>query len=205
MKNAPALLLLILTSIVANAQSARRAGELYPGITIGINSTRLAAETTNGGDVKEVTVVNGLGYRLGLLGGWQMSRRFAIELNPSLAFNDSKLGITRNNLSQEAYGQSLMLECAARGVYKWFWGKSLPFILGGMSYRQPIGDASATVIQMAHGTLAADVGLGIEKHYRHFTLAPEIRYSHGITNMQNIYGINSVKMHAIILSLCLKS
>jgi hypothetical protein len=205
MRKIPALLLLILTSIVSNAQSVRRAGELYPGITLGINSTRFAAETINGGDVKEVTVVNGLGYRLGLLGGWQMSRHFAVELNPSLAFNDSKLGITRTNYSQEAYGQSLMVECAVRGAYKWFWGKSLPFILGGTSYRLPLRDANARVIQMAHGSLAADIGMGIEKHYRQFTLAPEVRYSHGLTNMQNIYGINSVKMHAIILSICLKS
>lgn len=205
MRDALFLTVFCMTAIGLHAQQPRRAGELYPGITIGVNYSRMATETHAPSDIKEIATINGLGYRLGLLGGLQVSRHIAVEVKPSLAFNDSKLGVTRTNLAQEAYGQSIMVEGAAHVLYKSYAGRIIPFALGGMSYRQPLNDASASVKQMVRPSLAADIGIGIEKRFRHFSVAPEIRYSHGLSNLQDIKGINTVKMHTIIFSISFKS
>lgn len=205
MKNALLFVVLFAASHRAQAQPARRAGEFYTGLTIGINYARVATDNADPNDIMEIAAVSGLGYRLGLLGGLQLSRHLAVELKPSLAFNDSKLGITRTNLNKETYGQTIMLEGAGHAVYKFYVGRTIPYALAGVSYRQPLNDAASPITQMVRSTLAADIGLGLEKRFRHFSIAPEIRYSHGLSNLQQIKGINSVKMHSIIFTVNLKS
>lgn len=202
-----ALFLLLLASISKDicAQPSRRTGDVFTGLTIGINYSRVTTEKANPNDIVDIATVTGLGYRLGLLGGLQVSRHIAIELRPALAFNDSKLGITRLNLDMETYGQTIMIEGAGHVFYKFYAGKVIPYMLAGGSYRQPLNDASSTIRQMVRPSLAADVGIGLEKRLRHFSIAPEIRYSHGISNLQPIKGINSVKMHSIIFTVNLKS
>jgi len=205
MKKALLFAVFLTVSYGARSQAARRAGEFYTGLTIGFNSSRVAAHNANPNDIVEIATVNGLGYRLGLLGGLQLSRHFALEIKPSLAFNDSKLGITRTNHNMETYGQTLMVEGAGHAVYKFYVGRVIPYALVGGSYRQPLNDAASPVTQMVRASLAADGGIGLEKRFRHFSIAPEIRYSHGLSSLQQIRGINTVKMHSVIFTINLKS
>src|SRR4051812_12773970 len=89
------------------SQAAKRAGEFYMGINIGMNYSMIRATVSDPVSILNASTVNGLGYRLGLVGGMQVSRHLSIEAKPALSFNDSKLGIIRADNSKETYEQQV--------------------------------------------------------------------------------------------------
>lgn len=201
-----ALLLLPACIGMTNAfcQGSPRPGDLYAGISFGINYSHMAPGNADPANVAQLNTVNGLGYRLGLLGGLKFSRQFAFELKPVLAFNDSKLGIVRPDMSHETYGQSVTVEGTGHLVYKGGRGHIAPVIMAGVSYRQPLGSAQSPIIEMMRPSVALDAGIGMEKRFRQFSLQPELRYAYGLSNFTAIRGLSTLHMHTFIFAVNFK-
>lgn len=204
MKGALLVCLASTTWLNAIAQAAPRPGQAYVGINVGINYSRIAPGGSDPAEIYGTSMVNGLGYRLGLLGGIRLTKHLSAEVKPALAFNDSRLGVVRPDMTQERYGQSITAECAGHIVYRRYKGKATPVLLAGLSYRQPLADPQSSVREMATGSVGVDAGVGVEKRFRNFSVEPEVRYSHGLSNAGTVRGLSSVRLHTIVFSVNFK-
>jgi hypothetical protein len=77
-------------------------------------------------------------------------------------------------------------------------GSLRPYILIGPNYRVAVKDRNApSSVFSNRNDLAIDLGIGLEKVFTHFKIAPEIRYSRGLYNVNQNPTLKSVKYNNI--------
>lgn len=151
----------------------------------------------------DAEVDNALGYRLGILGKYQSEKKWFAILRTELAVNHSSF------MYKDTAGTSIRYDIAPTTIqsalhfgYSFEELRPKPFVYGGLNFKYPFQqniDKSSTF--PTGQDLALEVGIGIKKKFEYFDLIPEIRYSHGLNNVNRMPIFQSIYMNELSFSL----
>jgi hypothetical protein len=172
------------------------------GFSFGINKTKLEHNLKN-----SLSNDSRVGFRLGVLADLPLVKGLYFTPKAELSFYRSSLEYTEPGKFNRDY---VVLPTGLEGrlhlIYKFREGKELkPFILGGASYILALNGELETFEYSSGSTFTADVGIGVERKFEHFIFAPEFRYSHGLTNVnENPLFNGDIFLHNFAVVLVLK-
>jgi len=163
------------------------------GFSFGLNRSNLQfGEAQENGD----QIVNGMGYRLGLVSELRLGKRFVISPKADLSFNAGQL-----NQSDRSYTVSASsLELMGHLKYRFLRSNFSPYILAGPNYRMPLQNRSDDYVP-TRNDLALDFGVGLDIPLIGFKVSPEVRYSYGLTNITNSETFSDLNHHNIAVAL----
>lgn len=163
------------------------------GFSFGLNRSNLqfGAAQENGDQI-----VNGLGYRLGVVSELRLGKRFVISPKADLSFNAGQLNQSNTDYAVSASSLELM------GHLKYRFAKSnfSPYILAGPNYRIPLSTRDDNAVP-TRNDVAIDIGLGLDIPLIGFKISPEVRYSYGLTNISTSDAFSDLNHHNIAVSL----
>lgn len=202
MKNQLFVLSFLLVSFSSFAQSENvlKDKNWRWGFSFGSNYSQLKPE---GEFAETISVKNDMGFRMGISSSYRLSPHFSISPKADLSFNSGRYQFKNHNEFQTDYAiLSVSLEFMTHFTFYIPGEKRSPFIYVGPNYRMGIEDkdkASNTYSKKSH--LALDFGIGFERLFPNFLIAPEIRYSMGIQDANNTASIPTTKFHNVSLIL----
>lgn len=148
---------------------------------------------------KEQQLENGSSFQLGIIMEYQLNNWFSLAPKAEIAFNDTRY-IKKEHTIEDVYPATINLNMLAK--FKLNSSDMNPYILVGPEFKQPLKAQSKTTTEFTHGsTMAVNLALGIDKKLKYFTLAPEIRYSYGLTNINSDPELESLYLHNLSLVL----
>ncbi len=171
------------------------------GFSFGTNYSLLYLGENDPSKATRLSSVNGLGFRLGILATLPLFPRVSLTAKPELSFNDNNLGYTNSENKQQEYEMPTTGEIAVHVSYKLSSGSTHPYVLFGPAYKLPLTSSSSDYYQITRPALALDAGVGLEHLFKHFKIAPELRYSYNVNNISSVSGIKDVRYHVLSLSL----
>lgn len=201
MKYVVSVLLITALSAAAYAQDVivPKERKLVFGFSLGINHSSLSMQTPEVAHYSSAVTNNGYGFRLGLLMDWKFAKRFSFSPKAEMAFYESRLLLLGPKSDGRVYqSYPLVFEIAGHVNYRLFNLPVQPYLILGPSVKLPFADERSRYTSY-RPAYAMDIGLGLDKKFRMFTLAPELRYSVGLSNASNIPFVSGVRMHTISL------
>jgi len=172
------------------------------GFNIGLNYTNLqSAHNSN------VSLHNGPGFRLGLLGQSKITERLNFCPKTELVFNEASVSYPgfQNAAAKESLVYPVNMDIMMHLNYTLSKRKNPLYILAGPNLRVPFLDRKNPRYPYANNPdLAIDLGIGLEQHLKYFILAPELRYSFGLLNINKDPSLSKVYFHNISLVLNFK-
>ncbi len=186
----------IFVSIIAFGQEKEKFAKF--GFDLGVNRSNLDfSAQSNQGDI-----TNGLGYRLGVLADLRISSRLSFSPKAELSFNASRLEQQGVNYKVNPTN----LEFMGHLKYNVLKNKFTPYLIAGPNFRMPLGAEEESNIIPTKNDLAIDIGAGLDiPMFGWFTLAPEIRYSFGLNDIEdNSSSISNLRYNNIALVLIFK-
>ncbi len=163
------------------------------GFSFGVNRSNLqfGAAQENGDQI-----VNGMGYRLGVVSELRLGKRLVISPKADLSFNAGQLNQSNTDYSVSASSLELM----GHLKYRMMRSNFSPYILAGPNYRVPLANRNNNAVPTS-SDVAIDVGVGLDIPLIGFKMSPELRYSYGLTNITNSEAFSDLNHHNIALSL----
>ena len=149
-----------------------------------------------------VSFSNDLGFRLGVLADYTVSKNFSISPKAELSLNNSTINLTQADGSVSEFDvMPISLEFMTHFIVKKNNKKLKPYLTLGPNFKIPISienDVPKTTLP-TKSFLAFDFGIGMNKSYTYFNLSPEIIYSFGLMNIDQNAVVNSLNFHNISL------
>lgn len=198
MKKVVLIVSIAICSIAGYAQSENITPypKVNPGFSIGQNYSILHANSLNEG----AKIMNGYGFSLGVFLDYNVSSKFIIAPQGELSFNGSRVISENSKADEVSYLSPISVDFMTHFVYKLGTGKNRPYILAGPNIKLPLSEEPRSKADYnKKANIAVDFGVGLEHLFKKVTVAPELRYSLGITNFKDIPEIESAKQHAVSL------
>lgn len=181
------------TSLVFGQEKGKvRKKRFTTGFNIGVNhANALIANGTSS------TINNGLGLRFGLISNFAFAKRFSIEPKAELSFNTSSLNNGVENISINPVDLEFMTHLKFNLMRS---GVS-PYFIAGPNVKIPVGNGTRVTVPTRQD-VAIDLGIGIDLPIgRKVRVAPELRYSYGLTNITQSSTLEDIRFHNISLIL----
>lgn len=172
-------------------QSKERNKRFTKGIDFGVNHAQALLQ-----DNSVATIQNGRGFRIGVISSLMLTKRFYIEPKAELSFNTSTL-IDENGDRFKV--NPLDLELIGHMRLKLRKGGLSPYIIAGPNIRIPIGSGDFTM--PTRQDIAIDIGIGLDVPIFKWRIAPELRYSYGLSSITESNSVNDVRFHNVSLIL----
>jgi hypothetical protein len=187
-------------SIGASAQNINNASDKKSsyGFNIGLNYSYLLKDAATPTDV---SFANDLGFRLGVLANYKISRFTAISPKAELAFYNSSINFSETQNTQPTYHvMPMAVEVMTHFVFRDDLKVLSPYFLIGPNVRIPLNEKAESTTDFGTGwDIAIDFGIGLEKAFKHFRFAPELRYSYGFRNVNQHPKISALQLHNVVL------
>jgi Outer membrane protein beta-barrel domain len=150
---------------------------------------------------ENTSIYNGFGGKLGLVMDYAISNQLAISPKIDLAFNNSKIETTHNSELKSTYKVfANSLDIMSHITFKLSKNPKSLYIIAGPNLRLPVEKKPESISTFTTKTdIALDFGFGIENPFKHFSIAPEIRYSLGLLNINNNPLYKSLHYHNVSL------
>lgn len=163
------------------------------GFSFGVNRSNLqfGAAQENGDQI-----VNGMGYRLGVVSELRLGKRFVVSPKADLSFNAGQINQANTDYAVSASSLELM----GHLKYRMLSSNFSPYILAGPNYRIPLANRNNDAVP-TNSDVAIDVGVGLDIPLIGFKMSPELRYSYGLTNITNSDAFSDLNHHNIALTL----
>lgn len=163
------------------------------GFDLGVNRSNLQfGDTQTNGD----QITNGLGYRLGIVSDFRVTKRFSIAPKAELSFNASRLDQSNTSYNVNATN----LEFLGHLKYKFAKGNFSPNIIAGPNFRVPLQKTQNSFVSVKND-MAIDFGVGLDVPMGYFKMSPELRYSYGCSNITQSSQFSDLYYHNIALTL----
>ena len=189
----------VILSLSGFAQTQSPEKKFKFGFNVGVDYPKSQFKT-DPATIQQLQTSNGTGLRLGILMDYAFTSHFVISPKAELAFNNSNVSITGKDGSKETYELYPTIELASHFIYKIPNEKLEPYLLFGPKYKIPLADKKTnSALFIKSPTVALDFGIGANKPFTYLTVAPEIRYSLGLTNISNIDAVKSLYYHTVSL------
>lgn len=167
----------------------------YFGITLSYNSSNYRVfqgrDFILNDSITSVLSPRGPGFNLGIVTNLKIGKYFDFRLLPTLSFSDRRLDYT---LSDTEIPVSKKIEAVFIEVPFLVRYKSAPykdlrlFVIGGVKYSFDVASNSRTrqaaeLIKIAPSDFSVEYGFGIQFFFPYFIFSPEIKVSHGLSNI----------------------
>jgi len=168
------------------------------GLNVGMNFPSLIIE-----EVPNLSPIqkNNPGVRYGMFMDYKVSDHLHFSPKVEYSYNRSSVQIPFSTTSSNFSSYNIFpgsLELMTHAIINAGKGSLRPYILIGPNYRIPDKDRNApSSVFSNRNDLAIDLGIGLEKVFKHFKIAPEIRYSRGLYNVNQNPTLKSVKYNNI--------
>lgn len=193
-----AFLLIVIFFLNVNGFSQRQDStyKFILGFNFGLNYTNLQAN-----DVAAlVKISNSSGFRVGVLSDLKVTKHLAFSPRIELSYNNSKISVAEIPKNHEVLNiYPVLMDFCTPITYTLYNKRLFPYISFGPSYRVPLINNKKMNYATTKSGIAVDLGFGIEKQFSYFKLAPEIRYSYGLTNISEGKSINQLYFHTFTL------
>lgn len=197
MRRSSFMLLIILASSGAYAQICDSTLKYKPlfGFNIGLNQSAIF----NSNAVDEIQIMNAPGFRLGIFTEFPISKRWAASPKTELSFNYGKVNIDGTNYRVDPYNLDFILHFKHKFNYSH--GKVQPYMNIGPNIRTPLNSKFEGTYLDTKTSIAADFGFGLEIDANYFLIAPELRFSAGLTDIRRNPSGNILRGSNAVLSL----
>lgn len=192
--------ILLASSAVAYSQSLSNSPEKSAqyGFNIGLNYANAFSKN----DLPANTSLhNGVGFSLGVLADYKLNKVLSFSPKAELAFFDSHLNRSLTDGTETTY--TIMpnaLDLKVHLTVKKSGQRISPYLVIGPSVKIPIGNRPKVSTEFGTGyDIAIDFGIGLMKAYSRFNIAPELRYSYGLRNVNENPILKSMCFHNISL------
>ena len=199
MKKVIVAFVLLTCSVAAFSQSEISEKKMKYGISLGLNYSNLMFvdfQPTN------TTIDNGLGFNLGILADYKLTNWLSFSPKSELAFNNCKVNYSSGNSENETY-EVMPINVGLMGhfVVKKQNNNVSPYLFFGPQYQLSLmrNQRSITDDFATNDSFALDFGIGLEKGFKHFNFAPELRYSYGFNNVNQNPALSLLHFHNISL------
>lgn len=198
--------LFALSSLAISAQNSEKEknNKLKFGFNFGANYSLLSTKKPLPNNTE---IYNGFGTKLGLIMDYALGKSFFISPKIEMCFNNSGTITTNYDNTKTTYEVfKTSIELMTHLVYKFGARKTLPYIVLGPHFRLPLKKkhTSSSSTFQNNADIAIDLGLGIENKLKNFDMAPEIRYTFGLSNVNQNPTIKKLNYHNISLLLNFK-
>lgn len=169
------------------------------GFNLGINYAQIVGVE---GAPQGTLSNNGYGIKLGILAETKLSDRIYFSPKTELSFNSANIDFTGLDLifSPVYEIMPVSLDIMSHFVFKSKNEKLKPYFLLGPQVRIPIqNNKSSTTTFTTALNFAIDLGIGLDKSFTSLDIAPELRYSYGLLNVNRHPQLQSVYLHNISL------
>lgn len=173
------------------------------GFSLGLNYSNLLHNETI---LNEERVTNNVGFRVGLLGEYILSKALFISPKIEISFNRSKVDIFQVDESKSIYEvMPVSLDFATHFGFRNSTSKLKPYFYIGPNFKLPLSKEEQKSTEFStKPDLAIDFGIGFDKAFTNFSFSPELRYSFGLLNVNNHPSIESLNYHNISFALNFK-
>lgn len=174
------------------------------GLSMGVQRSCFCIENYDASYYKSVQPKSGTGFRLGLLANYRLSKRWSITAKPELAFYGSTISTLRVDNDAYTWETVPMAELAADIRYKLPLKAVQPYLYAGPTYKYALAENDANLLTINGRPFCLDAGIGVEKKFKKFAVAPELRYSYGLTRIASICNMAPVYMNSAVFVLNFK-
>ncbi len=196
---------------VGSAQSSTNTEDIKPkshnflfGFSFGANYTQLNSKSdlpTN------ASITNGIGGRLGVNGEYVHSSFFQLRLSSELVFNSSRVNFSNGNneVVDHYHTKPVSLDIMGHVKFQNGLGKDDVYVLLGPSVSIPLNKNNLTTSDYSTNMgLNADIGCGYNINLKNFSVAPEIRFSYGLIDINAHPQLTNLYSNSLIFSLIFK-
>lgn len=177
------------------------------GFNLGRNYSKLYSNDKvlpNGGTIK-----NGKGLKIGILMEYMLNKHLFISPKSELSFSNSRVDFpnTEDGLNQNYDVLPVSLDLSLHSIVKLGNNKWNPYLLVGVASKLPIGNYTEEDSAYSGNLNSAsfDIGIGLEKLFKQFKVAPELRYSIGLNSLNDNPLLNDLYVNSISLIINFKS
>jgi hypothetical protein len=193
----------IMASVICFAQSVDQGVDkkVRFGFNIGTTYANPAVEPLPA----NTALTNSLGFKSGLLMEYDLTDNLILSPKVELGLYNSSVTFTTIDTIIAYRLFPVSLELMAHAVYKIGKGRARPYLLIGPNVKLPLNNID--VIGDGYNTktdVALDLGVGWDFGTRYFTVAPEIRYSLGLRDINESPQLQSIRFHTLSLLLNFK-
>ncbi len=195
-------LLLSLAVLPCSAQQDTTTSSIAFGFSLGTNYALLDINTAAG----QARSVNGAGFRMGTLTEWQLNNTWSLSNQVELSFNPTRVEALNGGDVVSSYKvYPALLDVSLHAVRGWSGKAHRIYVLAGPMLRVPAStknDEFSSPIDRAD--VAIDIGIGREKRLAKFRVAWELRYAHGLRDLQAPGQEGALHFRTLMLNLCFK-
>ena len=168
------------------------------GFNLGINHSNLLGDEMLSSNA---SLSNNLGFRLGILADYKISKFLSISPKAEMSFNNSEVNFNNIDGSQTEYEiMPISLDFMVHFIFQKNNEKLNPYFFFGPNVKIPISKKNDNITAYTtNSDFAIDFGVGIDKPFTYFNFSPELRYSFGLLNVNQHPSIPSLKFHNISL------
>jgi len=198
MKNLIIVIPLVFSSLTLFSQSENdvQSNRMKFGFNFGINYALLSSISLPSNS----SISNNIGGRLGVLGDYKMSNIIHISPKAELSFNNADVKYSNPDQSQTKYRiMPINLDLITHFVFKDKRKKMSPYFFFGPNFRIPLSKTNNPIAYATKPNFAIDFGIGMDKKFTFFNFSPEIRYSYGVSNVNQNPLYQSLKFHNLSL------
>jgi outer membrane protein W len=173
-------MLILLASVNTFAQEVETKLKYKPsfGFNVGLNQSALY----NSNDKDQLTIKNGLGFRLGITSNFPIKKQWSIAPKAELSFNNAR--ITENSITYKVDPYNLDFMAHVKYNFKGFNSKVRPYCYFGPNVRVPVSSNSDNSFYSTKTSFALDFAIGVDCELKNFLISPEIRLSGGLTDIR---------------------
>ena len=191
---------LLISSFAVFSQSDSNTIEkrLKYGFNLGMNQSNVL---DNRKLPSNASLSNNLGFRLGILADYKISKFLSVSPKAEVSFNNSEVNFTNFDGSQTEYEiMPISLDFMTHFIFKRNNEKLSPYFFFGPNVKIPISEKNNNSTPYStKSDFAIDFGIGVDKPFTHFHFSPELRYSFGLLNINQNPSIQSLYFHNISL------
>ena len=192
--------LFLIISIFSYAQTDETSSEkkVKLGFNIGANYSNL---TTKNFLPLNVDFTGGMAIRLGIISEIKVNKTFSISPKAELTFNKNQVTIMNGDGSITAFKEmptsmDFMTHFMLIDRNK----KLSPYFFVGPNLKIPVEyNPVASILPSTKTNFALDFGIGFDRAFSFFHIAPELRYSFGLINLSRSSSIPNMQHHNISL------
>ena len=151
------------------------------GFYVGLDQHRLIA---NGREKGQSLESNGIGISIGIIGEHKLTSNFLISPKMEVSFLQNNFFVFYNNDMPNRYDISpFYTTIKSDFIYKFNGSNTRYYFLLGPSYSFAVNKEIKPDEFPSGNTFSISAGIGIDKKLSFFDIAPELRYSYGLSNM----------------------
>ena len=191
---------LLISSFAVFSQSDSNTLEkrLKYGFNLGMNQSNVL---DNGKLPSNASLSNNLGFRLGILADYKISKFLSISPKAEMSFNNGEVNFTNIDDTKTEYEiMPISLDLMTHFTFKKNNEKLSPYFFFGPNVKIPISEKNDNSTTFStKPDFAIDFGIGVDRPFTHFHFSPELRYSFGLLNINQNPSIQSLYFHNISL------